>query len=266
MSIKLLALDLDGTIVAHLQDLTPTTQAAIEAATERGIKVVIATGREIHSTLPFHAQLKLDTPVICYQGAATYDPQTGQTVTSIGIPLVQTYQIIDFTRSRNIALNLYIDDMGYTENITAESKQVFEKTGAIHTLVEDLKQVITRDPVKGLIVHPAEECESLVRQLRQSTNGDVKVVRSLDNLVELTSPAVSKGKALANVAKRYGIAQSEVMAVGDQDNDIEMIEWAGLGIAMGNASPNAKAVADHIAPPISEEGVIWAIKKFILEE
>jgi hypothetical protein len=85
-------------------------------------------------------------------------------------------------------------------------------------------------------------------------------------LIEITAPNVSKGQALDTLAAYYNIPQSEVMAIGDQDNDVEMIAWAGLGIAMGNASPRAKAAADYIAPPLEEEGAAWAIEHFILEQ
>ena len=86
----------------------------------------------------------------------------------------------------------------------------------------------------------------------------------MDTLIEVTPPNVSKGCALKTLAAYYRIPQSQVMAIGDQDNDVKMIAWAGLGVAMGNACPQAKAVADHIAPPLSEEDAAWVIEQFIL--
>jgi hydroxymethylpyrimidine pyrophosphatase-like HAD family hydrolase len=131
--------------------------------------------------------------------------------------------------------------------------------------VDDLKQVINMSPLKGLIVHPADEAGALIAELQSSLNGNLSVIRSHDVLIEITAPHVSKGYALAILADYYGIPQSEVMAIGDHDNDIEMIAWAGLGVAMGNASAGAKAVADVVAPLLSEEGAAWAIEKFILK-
>jgi hydroxymethylpyrimidine pyrophosphatase-like HAD family hydrolase len=101
----------------------------------------------------------------------------------------------------------------------------------------------------------------------QTAVGDrLNVFHSLDILIEITSPNVSKGHALETLAAYYGIPYSEVMAIGDQDNDVDMIAWAGVGVAMGDASPKAQAAADYIAPPFDEDGAVWAIEKFILEQ
>ena len=102
--------------------------------------------------------------------------------------------------------------------------------------------------------------------LRQVLGPDVKIFHSQDILTEVTTVRVSKGSALQTLAAYYAIPQGEVMAIGDHDNDVEMIAWAGLGVAMGNASPKAKAVAKVIAPPLDEEGAAWAIEHFILEQ
>jgi Cof subfamily protein (haloacid dehalogenase superfamily) len=265
MSIKLLALDLDGTLVADLRTVPPRTQAAIKAAVRQGVKVAIATGREFAATKSFVNLLGLTTPTICYQGALIYDSQAGQTIASQGIPLSLAHHLIDLSRTHTIPLNLYANDTAYTEHVTPQSRAMYRNIGALQVEVRDLKQAISRDPIKGLIVHPAGEGERLVALLRNALGDSLRVVRSLPTHIELIAPGVSKGQALATLAAHYDISQHQVMAIGDQDNDIEMIEWAGLGIAMGNASPGAKAAADVIAPPLSEEGAIWAIERFILQ-
>ncbi len=90
------------------------------------------------------------------------------------------------------------------------------------------------------------------------------MTRSLDIAIELIPPHISKGSALSIVANYYGISRQEVLAIGDQDNDVEMLAWAGLSVAMGNASDKAKAEADVIAPPVGRDGVSWAIQRFVL--
>ena len=107
MSIKLLASDLDGTLVADLRIIPGRTQAAIKAAVERGVTVVIATGREYRVTQEFVRMLGLTTPVICYQGALIYNPQTGQSIASEGLPVPDVHQLIDLARVYDLALNLY---------------------------------------------------------------------------------------------------------------------------------------------------------------
>jgi hydroxymethylpyrimidine pyrophosphatase-like HAD family hydrolase len=105
----------------------------------------------------------------------------------------------------------------------------------------------------------------LVHDLQAQFDDRVRVTQSLDHLVEVTAPEASKGQALARLAAHLGVAQSATMAIGDHDNDVSMIAWAGLGVAMGNASPAAKSAADVIAPPLEEEGAAWAIERYVLE-
>jgi hydroxymethylpyrimidine pyrophosphatase-like HAD family hydrolase len=163
-------------------------------------------------------------------------------------------------------LNLYVDHKAYVEYLTDTGRALFGNLGTPLLQVKDLKEAITTSPIKGLICHPASSAGLVAADLKAALNGRLSVFRSLDTLIEVTAPGVSKGRALAILANHYNIAQDEVMAIGDQDNDIEMIAWAGLGIAMGNASAGARAVADYIAPPLTEEGAAWAIEHFILKE
>jgi Cof subfamily protein (haloacid dehalogenase superfamily) len=265
MPIKLLAADLDGTLVADLHTIPARTQATIKAVVEQDVRVVIATGRGYEDTRKFVHMLGLTTPVICYQGAIIYDFQTGQTIANEGLSMPATSQLIDLARSLDLSLSLHLNGNAYTERQTAQSRTFFDNIGTSLTEVADLKQVITTPPIKGMIVHPPHEIQAMAARLQTAVGDRLNVFHSLDILIEITSPNVSKGQALETLAVHYGLLQNEVMAIGDQDNDVEMIAWAGLGVAMGNASPKAKAAADHIAPPLEEEGAVWAIEKFILE-
>ena len=265
MSIKLLALDLDGTIVTDMHDIPPRVQTAIKAASAQGVQVVIATGREYPVSRKFIELLGLTTAMICYQGALIYDPVANQTIASETIPLPLAHRLINQARVQHLALHLYVGHQAFVEAPTALSRKLLHRTGIAPVEVEDLKQVIESPPLKGLIAHPAAETAAAAR-LAKALNPELSVFRSHAELIEVTSPNVSKGHALATLAGHYGIPHNEVIAIGDQDNDIEMIAWAGLGVAMGNASPGAKAAADHVAPPIEEDGVAWAIERFILNE
>lgn len=266
MPIKLIASDLDGTLVADLHTIAPRTQSALKAAQKKGVHVTIATGREYPVTEKFIKMLGLTTPTICFQGALIYNPVTQQTLAGDSLPVPLAHQLITLARRDNLSLYFYLENTAYTENPTPHSEVIFAGIGTPLVQVGDLKKAITRPPVKGIIVHPAPETEAVIATLRTELNGQVSVFRSLDMLIEVTSQQVSKGNALAKLAAHLGIDQSEVMAIGDQDNDIAMIKWAGLGVAMGNASIGAKAAADFIAPPISEDGAAWAIEHFVLGE
>ena len=266
MPIRLLALDLDGTLVADLHTIPVRTRVAIQAVAEQGVRVVIATGREYGITRKFVDMLGLTTPIICYQGAWIYDPQTGRSIGNEGLPVPLAHELIDLARARNLMLNLYVDHKAYVENLTEAGRAMFGNLGTPLLEVNDLKAAVTASPIKGLIYHPAEEAGLVLVELKAALNGRLSVFRSLDTLIEITAPRVSKGHALAVLADFYNIARDEVMAIGDHDNDIEMITWAGLGVAMGNASEGARAAADVIAPPLSQEGAAWAIEHFILQQ
>lgn len=267
MPIRLLALDLDGTILADSHTILSRTQAAIKAAVDRGVYVSIATGREYDITRKFVELLGLTTPTICYQGALIYNGHTGETIGREGLPLPMAHQLIDLARSRRLALQFCLGETGtYIEAPSSLSRKVMAAVGATVQEVSDLKQVVTTPPIKGLIIHPADEADALTSELKNILNGSLSVFRSHAMLIEITSPLVSKGHALAALAAYYGIPQADVMAIGDHDNDIEMLAWAGLGVAMGSATAGAKAAADVIAPPLSEEGAAWAIEKFILAD
>ncbi len=134
------------------------------------------------------------------------------------------------------------------------------------TAVKDLAGWLSRPPIKFLFFEQEEAVPELVRDMQAQFNGHLQVVRSWDRLIEATGPNISKGEALARLAAHVGASQSGTMAVGDQDNDVSMIAWAGLGVAMGNASPAAKAVADVIAPSLEDDGAAWAIERYILGE
>ena len=266
MSIKLLATDLDGTLVADLRTISPRTQAAIKTAVERGVIVTIATGREYEITHQFANMLGLTGPIICFQGAVIQDAQTGEPIARNTLSMAATHRLIDVSRSLNVALTLHDNGIAYAEKMTPQGKTFLNNIGTTMVEVDDLKQAITRQPIKGMVIHSPQDGETIWAQLKDNLDESVKAFRSLENLIEITGVDVSKGHALATLTAHYGITQSEVMAIGDQDNDVDMIAWAGIGVAMGDASPNAKAAANCVAPTLAEDGAAWAIEHFILRK
>jgi hypothetical protein len=265
MPIRLLALDLDGTILLDLHTISARTQAAIRAAVAQGVYVTIATGRVYDVSHKFVQLLGLTTPTICSQGVMIINGHTGEIIyqESMTIPLAE--KVIDLTRADKLALNLNVNGKFYTEYLSPLTQEILVASGATVLEVADLKQIMTHPPLKGVIVHPADEVEAKIAQLRVALGSDLSLVRSSNVLIEVFSPTASKGRALSILADYLGVAQEEVMAIGDHDNDVEMLTWAGLGVAMGNASPPAKATAKVIAPSIREDGAAWAIEQFVLQ-
>ena len=265
MPIKLLALDLDGTLVHEFHNISPVVQNAIQSVLDQEIKVVIATGRAYAEAEKFIHLLGLDTPIICFQGGLIYDPGQDKIIYRRTMQPALAARIIDLTRQRRLPFHLFYKDKIYVENPSEQSRLLLSTVGSPVEEVSDLKQFLSEPPIKGLVVSPLDESNKLLAELHEKLSHEpITLTRSLDMLIEILPQDVSKGSALIELARMYGIAQEEVMAIGDHDNDVEMLEWAGLSVAMGNGSQQAKAAAQYIVPPITEDGVAYAIEKFIL--
>lgn len=265
MPIRLIAFDLDGTIVPDFHTIAPRVQAALRAAQERGVVVTLATGREYGVLKKFITLLNLRAPIICLQGALTVDPLTDATVSGSFMDSATARRVVEMARAQRLALYLYPGERAYAESASPLSRAMFAATQSPVQEVANLMDVLEPPPFKALIVEEAERVPGLMAEWQAAlTDLPVDVTRSLETLIEIVPQGVSKGRALADLAARLGIAREDVMAVGDQDNDVEMLAWAGIGVAMGNASPKARAAADHLAPSIEEDGAAWAVERFVL--
>lgn len=260
--IRLLALDLDGTLFDFSFQFSPRVRWTIAQAQRRGLAVTLATGRSITSTRPFAKELDIREPLICYQGGwiAEYN---GRVLHRVALDRNLAAQIIDFAQAHDWHVNLYRDGQLYLTELRHPISFYEGLLNPAAQHVPDLHALLDRDPDKILIVAEGNGDEILAG-LRERFDGQVEIVRSHDLFIEANPLNVDKGTGLAWLAGRLGVPQSQVMAVGDQDNDAPMVAWAGVGVAMGNGSPACKAVADWIAPTLTEDGAAVAIERFIL--
>jgi hypothetical protein len=266
--IELLALDLDGTLIDERMVIPDRARRAIAQAKAHGVTVTLATGRMLEATLPFARDLRIEAPLICYQGGfiqsldadsplyrATMEPQL--------VRDVLVWRAAGTDRDWHMAL--YADDAIFVAERRYPEGFYRNLLGQNLRWVDDLLPVLDRhEPVKFLFIADRGEADRIEAAMRERFAGRMEIVRSHANFVEGNPPGVSKGDALSRLAGHLDIPQERVMAVGDQGNDVPMIRWAGVGVAMGNASPAAKAVADWIAPPFSAHGAAVAIERFIL--
>ncbi len=175
--------------------------------------------------------------------------------------------LIVFSQARELNFQVYTEnDRAYVSQMNPVAAHIAELSGIPVTAVKDLAGWLSHPPIKFLFFAQEEAVPELVRDMQARFNGLLQVVRSWDRLIEATGPNISKGDALGRLAAHMGVPQSGTMAVGDQDNDVSMIAWAGLGVAMGNASPAAKAAADVIAPALEADGAAWAMERHVLGE
>ncbi len=262
---QLLACDLDGTLVDETFTLTPRVKAAVAQATHRGVAVTIATGRAYPSALPFAQELGITLPLICTQGGLVKDPTTGEVLHRAAMSLSLAHEVIALSQQRNWHLTVYMDNDHIYLTELQHHRSLYDKLFSLPLrIVGDLAAAVDRPPAKFVIIAQEEQADVMVPQLRERFAGRLRIVRSHRNFVEGNPLDASKGLALARLAERLGIPQSHTAAIGDNDNDADMVAWAGLGMAMGNAHPDLKAVADVILPPVEQDGAAVAIEKYIL--
>jgi len=262
---RLIALDLDGTVMGRERIISQRVRHAVKQAIDQGHLVTIATGRGFAPTAHFAQDLGVNAPIICYQGALVRDYRDGRTVHSATIPLPVARDLIDFSETRKLNFQVYTqDDRAYVSQLNSVAEGIAELSGIPVTAVKDLAGWLSHPPIKFIFFEQEEAVPELVRNMQAQFDGHLQVVRSWDQLIEATGPSISKGEALARLAVYMGVAQAETIAVGDQDNDVRMIAWAGLGVAMGNASPAAKAAADVVAPALEADGAAWVIEQYVL--
>jgi len=259
---KLLALDLDGTLIGRDLTISPRTKNAIGQLMSRGIIVTIATGRMFQSALPFAQELNINVPIICYQGAMVGNPITKEILWHLPVPLTLAKQVIESVREEGLHINAYLDDELYVDRVNEEAElySVISKVEA-HP-VGNLLDFLDRDPTKLVIIGKPVEIDEITGKLSNKFGSALYVAKSYERFCEIAHPDCGKGKALAQIAAKLGIAQSEVVTIGDNPNDVDMLEWAGMGIAMANGTDEAKKAADWVTGSIEEDGVVQAIEKF----
>jgi Cof subfamily protein (haloacid dehalogenase superfamily) len=262
---RLLALDLDGTIVDGSLHVSDRVRRALRAAKNSGVHVTLASGRPFLGTRLFAAELEIREPLICHQGAMVRDPHSGEVYVRRSLPRHLAHEFVDLAREHGWDLCMSMDDEMYVERLTPALSVLSDlsPTPVKMNVVADLK-ALPEDPLRLLLVLEPEQAGMVDSLLRENFGGRLLIVRSFARFVEATDLAASKGQALAFLAHKLGVSQAETMAIGDHDNDADMVAWAGLGIAMGNASAGVKATANYITSTIAEDGAALAIERFIL--
>jgi Cof subfamily protein (haloacid dehalogenase superfamily) len=267
MVIRLLAVDLDGTLTAKLPLIPVETTRALQEAMNKGVTVSLTTGRDYETAVRLTQQLKLNGPVICYQGALIRNPVTGETLLADYLPLDLSRQMIKFTRARKLPMVMYMTHDNFTEFPSIQMKETYQADGVSLSVVNNLLTLLDEDqkPIKFLFIQPKGQTKKVFQLIHPEFGREVTITRSSSLLVEAFARSVSKGRALQLVADYLQIPLDQTMAIGDHDNDVSMIEMAGLGVAMENGSRQVKDVADVIAPPVQAAGAAWVIRKYILD-
>ncbi len=276
MPIRLVALDIDGTLLDPFGELTATVCDAVGSLRRAGLRVVLCTGRRFRTSLPVAMRLALDGPIVCNNGVLVKDLGSGKTLQHEFLPRDVYADVLELMRGTGPPL-VYVDS--YHEG----TDMLTEGAGGAHSFqqeyladnteftrfVDDLAAARPEEVIMMSAMADPETLEALrVRasgSLRERAHTHTLINKNYQgNILEFLSPASGKWTALSRLAQGAGIAPDEIAAVGDDTNDAEMIRHAGLGIAMGNAVEAARAGADLVVRSNAEGGVLEAIERVLL--
>ena len=208
-------------------------------------------------------QAGLRDPVVCYQGAVVADPETGEFLRHEPIPLELAREAIGAVESEGYGLNCYVGDELYVASETAEARRYAEfQHIPIHT-VGPLLEWLEGPPTKLVTIGEPSALDGLEARMKARFDGRLFISKSLPYFLEFASRDVTKGSGMDFVAKHLGIARERTVAFGDGENDVELLEWAGYAVAVANAHERVLRVADHVCPPVGEEGVAQVIEAFL---
>ena len=261
---RLVAMDLDGTARSRRLGITPGVHAAIAAARARGVRVCVATGRMWRSAEPWTRALGVDPPAILYNGGQVLDFDRGRTLYERRLSGTAARAALELIRrDPEVQPHLYVDDRVLVERPHPLTDAYTRDDGLTAEVVPSFEPFLRGDPYKILIIGPADRIQTLQHTVR-SASLPVHAVQSEPVYLEILPPGVSKGEALRAMCAALGIPLEQSIAIGDNWNDLEMIEAAGLGVAMGHAPEGVQAKADYVCGTAEEEGVRQVIERFVL--
>ena len=263
--IKLVALDLDGTLLDEELRIGRRVECAIAATLARGVHVTIATGRAFASARPFAQRLGITTPLITYQGGVITDPRDATVLRAEGMTRDVALAAARRALAEDVDISFYVGETIYTRQRRWPQEFYDRWFGLPMHVTPDLTTILDSHPaLKFIIIAEPPEADVIEARWKTAFDGRLIVVRSHRLFVEGNPPGVSKGAALAWLAERLAVPREGVLAMGDNDNDRSMVEWAGVGVAMGDGAPSLQAVADWVAPPLHADGVAAALDRFVL--
>ena len=262
---RLAAIDIDDTLVGPDKQISLENRAAIDRLQAAGCRVVLASGREHHSMAIYQQRLGLNDFVVANQGALVVHPATGQQLWRRPVEPELAARLLARGRAEGFDVLLATDE-GFVASPTSPwvVHNYAERDGTLRVHARDLEDEVTRAPLKVLWFGETAAVHAFSRTMTDELGETAEVVITTAHLLEFNAPDATKASGVAAVAEHYGIARSDVLAFGDSHNDVSMLRWAGLGVAMPHALPEAHAAADLIAPEADPECALAVVIDLLL--
>lgn len=265
--IRLVALDLDGTLLNRNGEISDETKRTIQQVRSKGVKIVLCTGRPFYSLQPLIEQLELTGSqefVISFNGALISDTQGKEISFEQALSYEDYLSIKQLSEQLQLSYHVQSRDGIYTSNTVIDPATAYDShlnQTAIHCVSKEYFQHI---PIyKMMFVGNSEQLDKVIPKIPKSFKEQFNLMRSLDCFYEFLHPRASKGRALKFLAKQFGMQPAEVLAIGDNENDLSMLSFAGISVAMGNAHEQIKQKVDYVTKTNEENGVQHSLQQLI---
>ena len=261
--IKMIATDIDGTILNWDFKFSPEVISCIKQLDEKGIRVFLVTGRMHIAALKIAQQLNLKTPIVSYQGGLIKE-QSGKTLYKKTLDITRAKEVIKWAKENNVHINLYMDDVLYVENDNIAIKRYTGERFIPYKVCSfDDLEIKNVNKILAIDFVDIERVTGWVDYLKERMP-ELYIVKSTPYFCEISNSEAKKSCAVEFLANHYGIKKEEILCIGDQNNDIELLKAGGIAVAMGNATEELKQFANFVTDTIDNDGFVKAIEKFVL--
>ncbi|EOH95703.1 cof-like hydrolase [Enterococcus moraviensis ATCC BAA-383] len=268
--IKLVAIDLDGTLLDSKKEISERNKAALAQAKAAGVKIVICTGRPLAAIGIYLKALNLQDNgdySITFNGGLVQKNDTGEIIEKSSMSLENVHDLFELATSLNVPLDILSDGLVLQLPTTQEYKSLYSQLNKLLTFepYEIAQLTIDRIYNKAVVAVDETYLDEQIKQIPASFYERYEIIKTRSNLLEFMPKGITKAYGISLLARDLDIKQEEIMTIGDEENDLPMIEYAGLGVAMDNAVAKVKEMADVITDTNDNDGVAQAIEKFVLE-
>lgn len=268
MDYRMIVLDLDGTLTNRNKEITPKTKEALFELKRQGGVIVLASGRPTYGIMPLARELELEKTggyVLSFNGGRIIDCSTGQTVFAKELPVESNEKIIRLSKEHGVNILTYEDDLIITPDA---SDEYVKKEAAINKLevkeIKDIESYVNFPVVKFLMLEKGDILQMVEPKVKDYLGRDYSVYRSEPFFLEILPKGIDKAASLERLLARLDMSREEMIACGDGYNDLSMIEYAGLGVAMENAVLPVKKAADYVTLSNNDDGIAHVVEKFML--
>ena len=266
MAIKMVASDLDLTLLNRQYQVTPEVKTVARQLVATGVQLVLVSGRMYPAAARVAQQLELDVPIISYNGGSIKRGISGQVLFEKAVPHEIAVACTEYGLTQGLVVQLYVNDVLYTKEKNPYSDYYGQANGIAAEIQPDLLSLLDKgDSMKILYMGTEEQLAKAAKDIQGQFPEEVYITTSHRGYMDILPAQVNKGSSLQKVAALFDIAPAEILAIGDNLNDIPLLQTAGFGVAMGNAVPELKEVADAVTGDTDEGGWCAAMKQYVLQ-